>query len=75
LSSLDVGYVISDEKLKAKVWKVTAKVILRRFTKESSIVDDEINIALATLDETKTGKSIVLEISPKYFSTWDYSKY
>jgi hypothetical protein len=25
-------------------------------------------------DELNKGKSIILEISPKYFSTWDYSK-
>lgn len=30
--------------------------------------------ALALRDELKKGESIVLEISPKYFSTWDYSK-
>lgn len=30
--------------------------------------------ALALRDELKKGESIVLEINPKYFSTWDYSK-
>jgi hypothetical protein len=30
--------------------------------------------ALALRDELKKGESVVLEISPKYFSTWDYSK-
>jgi general stress protein 26 len=31
-------------------------------------------MALAVRDELKKGESIVLEISPRYFSTWDYSK-
>ena len=31
-------------------------------------------MAIAHKDELKKGDSIVLEISPKYFSTWDYSK-
>jgi general stress protein 26 len=31
-------------------------------------------MAIALKDELKKGDSIVLEISPKYFSTWDYSK-
>jgi general stress protein 26 len=30
--------------------------------------------ALALRDELKKGESIVLEISPKYFSAWDYNK-
>jgi general stress protein 26 len=30
--------------------------------------------ALAVRDELKKGESIVLEISPKYYSTWDYGK-
>ena len=30
-------------------------------------------MAIALKDELKKGDSIVLEISPKYFSTWDYS--
>jgi len=31
-------------------------------------------MAIALKGELKKGDSIVLEISPKYFSTWDYSK-
>jgi general stress protein 26 len=31
-------------------------------------------MAQALLDMQKKGQSIVLEISPKYYSTWDYSK-
>ena len=31
-------------------------------------------MAIALKDELKKSDSIVLEISPKYFSTWDYSK-
>ena len=31
-------------------------------------------MAIALKDELKKGESIVLEISPKYYSTWDYSK-
>jgi hypothetical protein len=31
-------------------------------------------MARAVRDELKKGESIVLEISPRYFSTWDYSK-
>jgi general stress protein 26 len=31
-------------------------------------------MAVALRDEIKKGESIVLEISPRYFSTWDYSK-
>lgn len=31
-------------------------------------------MAIALKDELKKGDSIVLEISPKYFPTWDYSK-
>ncbi|MGB7635851.1 MAG: pyridoxamine 5'-phosphate oxidase family protein [Nitrososphaeraceae archaeon] len=31
-------------------------------------------MAIALKDELKKGNAIVLEISPKYFSTWDYSK-
>ena len=31
-------------------------------------------MAIAHKDELKKGDSIVLEISPKYFTTWDYSK-
>jgi hypothetical protein len=31
-------------------------------------------MALALRDELKTGEAIILEISPRYFSTWDYSK-
>jgi hypothetical protein len=31
-------------------------------------------MAVALKDEPKKGDSIVLEISPKYYSTWDYSK-
>jgi general stress protein 26 len=30
--------------------------------------------ALVLRDEVKKGEAIVLEISPRYFSTWDYSK-
>jgi hypothetical protein len=30
--------------------------------------------ALAYRDKLKTGEAIILEISPRYFSTWDYSK-
>ena len=30
--------------------------------------------ALAYRDRLKTGEEIILEISPRYFSTWDYSK-
>jgi hypothetical protein len=26
------------------------------------------------MDAIKKGQSVVLEISPKYYSTWDYSK-
>jgi hypothetical protein len=29
-------------------------------------------MALAHRDELKSGEAIILEISPKYFSTWDY---
>ncbi len=31
-------------------------------------------MAVALKDELKKGESIVLEISPKYYSTWDYGK-
>jgi general stress protein 26 len=31
-------------------------------------------IAHELIDAIKNGQSIVLEISPKYYSTWDYSK-
>lgn len=31
-------------------------------------------MAIALKDELKKGDSIILEISPKYFSTWDYGK-
>jgi general stress protein 26 len=31
-------------------------------------------ISQALLDAVKKGQSVVLEISPKYYSTWDYSK-
>lgn len=31
-------------------------------------------IAYELIDAIKRGQSVVLEISPKYFSTWDYSK-
>ncbi|MGH9925351.1 MAG: pyridoxamine 5'-phosphate oxidase family protein [Nitrososphaeraceae archaeon] len=31
-------------------------------------------MAIALKDELKKGESIVLEISPKYYSTWDYGK-
>ena len=31
-------------------------------------------IAQELIDATKKGESIVLEITPKYYSTWDYSK-
>jgi general stress protein 26 len=31
-------------------------------------------MALAHRDELKTGEAIILEITPGYFSTWDYSK-
>lgn len=30
--------------------------------------------AIAVRNELREGESIVLEISPRYFSTWDYSK-
>jgi general stress protein 26 len=30
--------------------------------------------ALTLRDEVKKGEAIVLEVSPRYFSTWDYSK-
>jgi hypothetical protein len=29
---------------------------------------------LELIDAIKKGQSIVLEISPKYYSTWDYSR-
>ena len=32
-------------------------------------------MAQALLDMQKKGQSVVLEISPKYYSTWDYSKH
>ncbi len=31
--------------------------------------------AIAIRDELRKGESIVVEISPKYYSTWDYSKH
>jgi hypothetical protein len=31
-------------------------------------------MAIALKDEVKRGESIILEISPRYFSTWDYTK-
>ena len=31
-------------------------------------------MAQALLDMQKKGQSVVLEISPEYYSTWDYSK-
>jgi hypothetical protein len=31
-------------------------------------------ISQALMDAIKKGQSVVLEISPKYYSTWDYSK-
>ena len=31
-------------------------------------------ISRALMDAIKKGQSVVLEISPKYYSTWDYSK-
>jgi len=31
-------------------------------------------VALAVRDELKKGESTVLEITPKYYTTWDYSK-
>jgi hypothetical protein len=31
-------------------------------------------MAIALRNELKKGESIVLEISPRYFSTWDYSR-
>ena len=34
----------------------------------------EDTMAIALKDKLKKGNSIVLEISPKYFSTWDYGK-
>jgi hypothetical protein len=30
-------------------------------------------MALALLDTQTKGQSVILEISPKYYSTWDYS--
>ena len=30
-------------------------------------------ISQALMDAIKKGQSVVLEISPKYYSTWDYS--
>ena len=38
------------------------------------IGDLEDPMAVALRDELKKGESIVLEISPRYFSTWDYTK-
>jgi uncharacterized pyridoxamine 5'-phosphate oxidase family protein len=35
-------------------------------------LDDPISLEL--MDAIKKGQSVVLEISPKYYSTWDYSK-
>ena len=35
-------------------------------------LDDPISQSL--MDAIKKGQSVVLEISPKYYSTWDYSK-
>ena len=31
-------------------------------------------MALELIDAIKKGQSVVLEISPKYYSTWDYRK-
>ena len=31
-------------------------------------------MAQALLDMQRKGQSVILEISPKYYSTWDYSK-
>ncbi|MGB8778800.1 MAG: pyridoxamine 5'-phosphate oxidase family protein, partial [Nitrososphaeraceae archaeon] len=31
-------------------------------------------MAQALLDMQKKGKSVILEINPKYYSTWDYGK-
>jgi general stress protein 26 len=36
--------------------------------------DLEHPMAQALLDAQRKGQSVVLEISPKYYSTWDYSK-
>jgi hypothetical protein len=34
----------------------------------------EDTMAISLRDELKKGESIVLEINPRYFSTWDYGK-
>ena len=31
-------------------------------------------ISKSLMDAVKKGQSVVLEISPRYYSTWDYSK-
>lgn len=31
-------------------------------------------MTLALLDMQRKGQSVILEISPKYYSTWDYNK-
>jgi len=57
--------ILKDIDFNIGIWE---KIMVRYFGN----LEDPMAVALK--DELKKGDSIVLEISPKYYSTWDYSK-
>ena len=40
----------------------------------SRYIDSKSKVASDYLDGVRRGESIVIELTPAYFSTWDYSK-
>jgi general stress protein 26 len=61
------GSVIIHEDVSFNV-PITEKIMIKYLGKL------EHPMAQALLDMQKKGKSVILEISPKYYSTWDYGK-
>lgn len=57
--------ILEDLNFNLGIWE---KIMVRYLGK----LEDPKTIAIQ--DELKKGESIVLEISPRYFSTWDFGK-
>jgi hypothetical protein len=80
----DVYFSIDDETSAPKGVKGRGTVMIKEDTSKTVSIGDKISMKyLGTLDHpiakmitdlAKKGEVVLIEISPKFFSTWDYSK-
>jgi nitroimidazol reductase NimA-like FMN-containing flavoprotein (pyridoxamine 5'-phosphate oxidase superfamily) len=80
----DVYFSIDDETSAPKGVKGRGTVMMKEDTSKTVSIGDKVSMKyLGTLDHpiakmitdlAKKGEVVLIEISPKFFSTWDYSK-